>query len=273
MSQIRFDTHIHSRYSVDSDADVAEIYSFACKSGLKAISITDHYDLDMIYSGCDEQVLTDGYSAISKWRSDTENSDTQLLCGIELGASIFEPCLAEKIINEHNYDIVISSLHGLKGHNEYYLYKFGEMSDFEIRATIEEYFSYLLKQVRQGYFDTLAHLDYPTRYIRRMGIDFDISYHYDVVDEILKALANSGKALEINTSGLFDVFNCTMPNSDVVKRFKMLGGEYITIGSDAHIPDRVGAHFDTALSIAKNAGFDYVTYYKSRKPVMVKIDI
>ena len=81
-----------------------------------------------------------------------------------------------------------------------------------------------------------------------------------------------GECLEINTSGLRQKIGLTMPTVDYVRRFRELGGEYLTLGSDAHFTEHVGAGIEQGYDIALEAGFEYVTYFKNRKPVKVKIE-
>ena len=92
--------------------------------------------------------------------------------------------------------------------------------------------------------------------------------HVLIIDDFLA----NGKALEINTSGLRQPIGKTMPTEDFVRRFKELGGEYLTLGSDAHFTQHVGANIDEGYAIAERCGFEYVTYFENRKPVKVKIE-
>lgn len=266
-----FDSHVHSCYSVDSNQPLDGIYEQASALGLKAVAVTDHYDIDMMHTCCDEQVLTDGYAAIKELSRKTEFNDTELLCGIELGAAIFDEQKAKEIISTHDYDVVLSSLHGIMGNDEYYLYPWGEMSGDEIRDTLAHYFTMLEKQAKQGLFDVLAHLDYPVRYIKRLGIECDLSDFDDMIDRILRILAENGKALEINTRCLFDSFHTTQPGFNVIKRFHKLGGEFVSYGSDSHTADMIATHFADAAQLAQAAGFACLTYFKKRSPISVKI--
>jgi histidinol-phosphatase (PHP family) len=77
--------------------------------------------------------------------------------------------------------------------------------------------------------------------------------------------------IEINTSGLISRAKSTLPDFDVVKRYKKLGGEILTVGSDAHILKNVGKNIDKAFELAKNAGFNYITIYKNGKPEFIKV--
>lgn len=271
-----FDTHTHCRYSVDSDESLDNILSFARKNSLSSVAITDHYDIDMLFTehkGCDEQVLGVGYDEICKYRAMTENDDTKIYCGIELGCAVGDFDKAMSIISSHDYDIIIGSLHGIAGMPEYYQLDYDNMTDSEIDGILEQYFKMQLKGVRLGAYDTLAHLDYPTRYIRRHGRNYDISRYFDIIDEILKQIVLDGKALEVNTSGLRDSFKTTLPGNDIIMRYRSFGGELLTIGSDAHVCTDITANFDSALKMINWLGFDYVTYFEKRKPHSIKIDI
>jgi histidinol-phosphatase (PHP family) len=62
-----------------------------------------------------------------------------------------------------------------------------------------------------------------------------------------------------------------LPNETLLRRYKELGGELITVGSDAHIPSDVGKDVDTACELLKEIGFRYITVYKNREPIQIKI--
>ena len=94
----------------------------------------------------------------------------------------------------------------------------------------------------------------------------------DKVDEILSLLVKNEKALEINTSGLRQKLGKTMPEEDVVRRFKQLGGEFVTVGSDAHYAKDIGAGVDVGMEIAQRSGFACVTLFQNRQPVQIPIE-
>jgi len=87
----------------------------------------------------------------------------------------------------------------------------------------------------------------------------------------LRFLAENGKAIEINTSGLYHGIDSTQPPLNILKRFKVLGGEFVTTGSDAHRASDIGKGLLKAVSMLKEAGFEYLTYFENRKPHLVRI--
>ena len=89
------------------------------------------------------------------------------------------------------------------------------------------------------------------------------------MDEILRVLIAKGKGMEINTSGV-DRVGVFLPDEAVVRRYHQLGGEIITIGSDAHTPDRVGQYTDRATRLCREV-FGYVCTFENRQPVFHKL--
>lgn len=114
---------------------------------------------------------------------------------------------------------------------------------------------------------------YPLRYIvgeQHREVSYEV--YKDRVDDILKALIEQNKALELNTSGLRQAIGKTMPCPTVIKRFKELGGKYLTIGSDAHRWADVGSGVEDGYQIAQNAGFDHITIFVNREPVLLPLE-
>ena len=89
---------------------------------------------------------------------------------------------------------------------------------------------------------------------------------------ILRRLAERGKALEINTSGIRQSPKEALPSVKILEMFKEAGGRYLTVGSDAHLSKDVGADFDTARQMALEAGFRHIALYEQRKPILVSIE-
>ena len=89
------------------------------------------------------------------------------------------------------------------------------------------------------------------------------------MDEILKELVRKGKGREMNSSG-GDRCGGFLPTADYFRRFKELGGEIVTVGSDAHRCDRVGQYSFDACEVLKEI-FGYVCTFEGRKPVFHKL--
>ena len=121
-------------------------------------------------------------------------------------------------------------------------------------------------------FDSLAHLTYPLRYmVGEQKIPVDMTRFDDVIGEIFETLIKNHKALEINTSGIAMPLGDTLPGEAYIQRFHDMGGQYITVGSDAHVPEKLCGNVDKGMALAKKCGFDYVTIFNRREPMLVPI--
>jgi histidinol-phosphatase (PHP family) len=119
-------------------------------------------------------------------------------------------------------------------------------------------------------FDVLAHLTYIAKTTAHHGPrPVPYAEHRELIDEILKTVAAKGKGLEINTSGV-DLIGATLPDSEYLRRFKELGGEIITVGSDAHQTRRVGQYTDKACAMAKEI-FGHVCTFEKRQPIFNRL--
>ena len=122
-------------------------------------------------------------------------------------------------------------------------------------------------------FDIFGHFDYIVRYAPVDKSFYKPSDYRDITDEILKTLIGKGKALEVNTKSLQPEYGLNAPNpgKSVIKRYLELGGELITAGSDAHSAEKLGCCFEQGEEILRDCGVRYLTVYKNRKPVMIKL--
>ena len=119
-------------------------------------------------------------------------------------------------------------------------------------------------------FDVLGHLTYVCKSPENPNrIPIYYKDYQEIGDEIMKVLVSKGKGMEINTSGV-DRCGDFLPTEGFFRRFKELGGEIVTIGSDAHTPDRVGQYADRACAMMKDI-FGYVCTFEDRKPIFHKL--
>lgn len=268
------DLHIHSNNSFDAENTVEELCESALSSGLGVIAVTDHCEAEFINAGdnCefgsfDRQIpksLSDIAMAAEKYRG-----RLKVLRGLELGEPMHDPAQTEKALAYGELDFTLASVHNLRGRDDFYYMDFDSV---DINLILREYFEELAETASFDRFDSLAHLTYPIRYIfERTGEFPDLSLFYAQIDNIFNILIKNNKALEINVSGLFKPMNQTLPDLPLVKRFRELGGKYITVGSDAHTADMVGKGIEEGLRIAKLAGFEHYAYFEDHKPVLIEI--
>ena len=102
-----------------------------------------------------------------------------------------------------------------------------------------------------------------------------LTLFYPQIETILKSVIRKNLALEVNVSGFdgeYDPADSFSPNEDILKKYFSLGGRKITLGSDAHSPDRVANRFDEAAEVLKRLGFKSYCYFENREAKEVSFD-
>lgn len=262
------DSHTHSDHSIDGTDPVPKMCERADILGLYAITITDHCEIDEFVDESAKRAIIQSYYATYKAKC-VFSTETKILCGAEFGQPCHDLNAAQAALAARPYDFILGSIHHIKNEPDFYYlnYKNRDAEDL-----LSRYFDELAETVEWGQFDSLAHLTYPLRYmIGEYQLDVDISKFNDKIDDVLRLLAEKGKALEINGSGLRQKIGVTLPTVDYVRRFKELGGEMITVGSDAHRCEDVAKGVEVAMQCALDAGFKSIVYFENRKPKEIEI--
>ncbi len=263
---ITTDYHVHSCYSSDSKTSIKDIIEAAIEKGFDSICITDHHDIDFPINdeGMDFQLDIASYvSAIADYKEQYKEK-IEIRMGIEMGLMSHIAQEVNACVNAYPFDFVIGSSHLVNKVDPYY------PEYYEGRTEAQSYTAYfesiLENAINIKDYDVYGHLDYVVRYGPTKNKNFKYTDYSDIFEAILKQLISDGKGIEINTAGLYQNLGYPHPHIDILKRYKELGGEIITIGSDAHITERIGYGFDVAAEHLKNAGFQYYTIFKNRKP-------
>lgn len=269
MFQRKLDLHVHTDNSPDGNHSAMFLCERAEFEGLRAVALTDHCEVDAYREQRFDKRVRQAYFEASKAQS-AFCGKVLVLRGIELGQPHYDPQTADAVLAARSYDVVIGSVHNLRGREDFYFTEHFEPE--EIHGLLTEYFDEILRMLAWGNFDVLAHLTYPLRYFyAKSGITVDLAPYRKQIDEILKQTAETGKALEINTAGLRQPIGKLSPEADVVKRFRELGGEYVTYGSDAHYAEHIGKGMEEAYAAMLAAGFTELTMFQSRTPLKLPI--
>ena len=258
------DTHIHTSFSFDSDADPRSVAEQAVKLGIPRICITDHQDY--LYPA-DEQT----------WLIDTDRYFPELLAlreefegrlQIDIGAEI--GCQAEMdeevmaFIEGHPFDFIIGSTHFAGGMDPY------DREYFEGRSKSEAYkafFERILENLRViDDIDTLGHIDYVTRYGKEFPGEFNWKAYRDCFADIFTILIAKDICLEVNTAGYAAGLGRPNPGPELLRFYRELGGRLITLGSDAHEPGALARQFDITGMMLKELGFSEYMVFSKRIP-------
>jgi histidinol-phosphatase (PHP family) len=122
------------------------------------------------------------------------------------------------------------------------------------------YYREYLRMINSNLFDIAGHLDYPKKYGNRIFGLFKYENYKEMIDPILEAIIERNMVIEINTKGWRSEAREQYPSTDILSRYKKLGGQYVTIGSDAHRPLDVGSYFKNALKLASEIDLQPVVY-------------
>ncbi len=260
-----FDFHIHSRVSFDGH-DTGRALAMAAKNaGLREICFTDHIDYDPLGTMPNMAFDTRAYNAEYDRLS---IPGLKIRRGMEFGLSRDNTEQFREDLKRRPFDFVLGSIHFVENLDVYFESYWRGKTVFQAeRRYLEETLACV--QIHTD-FDVLAHLTYiskPPCHPAPRPLPY--AEHREIIDEILRILARRGKGLEMNTSGV-DRCGGFLPTEDYFRRFKELGGEIVTVGSDAHNCGRVGQYTDAACGILQDI-FGYVCTFEDRKPVFHRI--
>ena len=258
---------MHCSYSFDSEAKISDQLLAARRMGLTEICFTDHVDFDELKKPY-PRPLPD----LDARRREIESlakdfPDITVKHGAEISLSDASAAeRAEAYLEGRNLDFVIGSVHAVNGVETYY-------EDYMAGRTKQTAYYDYLDAIYKGIkpckmMNVLGHYDFVAKFTdyadRRMTLDVSKELFY----EIFKLLIERGKGIEVNTSAWKDD-PCW--GLDVLKLYRELGGEFITTGSDAHIPKNVGRRLDEACALAKEAGIPYIASFDKMKPIFHRL--
>jgi len=276
---IQADMHMHTWFSTDSEACPRDMADEAVRKGLKTICFTDHFDKDDLEWGEEGIFDVDAYFVEMQKLQEEYAGKLNIRIGIELGLRTYLKDYYEELTKKYPFDFVIGSVHNVpykKDAEGNILYTdpaaeklFTDRTDKKAYRLMMET---TLENVRTSEcFQTLGHLDYVVRYGKSREKEYSYTDYADIIDEILKLLIEKEKGLEVNSAGLKYGLPFAHPHPDVLKRYRELGGEIITIGADAHKPEHIAYDFAKAEEILKSCGFKYYTEFFEQKPVFKQL--
>ncbi len=270
------DYHTHSYFSTDSKANPEEMIQAAIQIGLKKYCFTDHMDYRYPHPDFGPFIFdVDEYFKTLTYLRDKYEDKIEILIGIELGLRN-EPELKNeiyenysKLIKSNPFDFVLGSTHVLDNYDPY-LRPF--WTTHTTKQGITDYFNSIAHNAK--FYDMIqiyGHLDYIVRYIPDEIKQYDVIDYKDAIDEMLTSIIHNGKGIECNTSGYKYGLGVTHPKTELLKRYRELGGELITIGSDGHKPEHIAYDFAKAEELLKSLGFRYYAVYQQQEPEYIPL--
>lgn len=270
-NQILWDCHMHSSFSADSDTSMEDMIQDAIRRGLHGICFTEHLDPDYPPTPDNEVFELDlpAYQKTLYELRDKYQSKLDIHFGIELGLQPHLEHSFRELLESVPFDFVIGSSHVVHGQDPYYKEFFKNRRESECYM---EYFESILENLAVfSEMDVYGHIDYVVRYGPNQNREYSYGRYQDILDEILRTIISKGCGIELNTGGFHYGLGEPNPCRAIIRRYRQLGGEIITIGADAHSPDKISYAFDKAADILADCGFTYYTVFKDRKPEFIKL--
>lgn len=248
-----FDSHMHTKYSADSEMSPHEAILRAERLNIGVV-FTDHFDYDLPGAAdftFDPDAYFEEYSAL---RSD------RVRLGVEVGLRRSCRVINDAFIKRGLFDQVIGSIHLVDDYDIYY----PEYYDGKDKATAyERYFDAMIEESAVADYDVLGHIDYICRAAPYDDPELDYATFRDRIDRVLSTVIEREKVLELNTRRLGSR-RALKELCPIYARYREMGGRYITLGSDAHKAEAIGAHFDRATEFARALGLTVVTFVERR---------
>lgn len=269
------DYHVHTEFSDDSVYPMEDVIRDAVRMGMEEICITDHVDYGIKLDWDCGQAITyrngeplanvdyPRYMEKIKELQRSYGDRIRIRTGMEFGVQMHTIPQFEALFKRYPFDFIILSIHQVED-KEFWT------QDFQRGRTQKEYnerYYQEMLDVVQAYknYNVLGHVDLICRYDEQGLYPFEKIK--PLLAQIFEIVIADGKGIELNTSyhryGLKD----TTPATEILKLYQEMGGEIITLGSDSHKPEHLGAYIKEGMAVLKELGFKTFCTYEKMEPV------
>lgn len=265
-----YDYHMHSSFSEDSITPMEDMIKKSIELGIKEICFTEHIDYNVIKDNKEIDYNFDHekfFESIEYYNNKYKNKIV-IKKGVEYGlqSHVLDQCTED--INKHDFDFVIGSIHSIDKYELIYRHLYQGKTQLEAYRKYYETLYEIIRKYKD--YSILGHLDLVKRYGDLNNI-IDDKVFGDEIDQILKQIIYDGKGIELNTSSFRYKLPDLTPSSYILKRYKDLGGEIITTGSDSHNTSQVGTNFKYIYEVLQDMGYKYICTFDKMKPNFIKL--
>ena len=261
------DYHLHSNFSCDCKASIVEQCLSAIHKGLSEIGIADHFDP---HPGDECR----GFFRPTEWAAELDRARREfagrliLRAAIELGEPHIYQAECQALLQSYPFDYALGSLHWVGDEIVFDRKYFRRPAD----EAYGLFFAELERMTHAGGFDVLSHFDVVVRVGVPLYGSYDPRRYEETIRAVLQNCIERGIALDINTQGLRNRCQLLTPGVEILTWYREMGGERVTLGSDAHNSDDIAANFDLAIEAMQAAGLKYVTQFEQREARLVRIE-
>lgn len=245
-----YDSHLHTKYSADSRMTAAEVLTRAAEIKMGVV-FTEHFDYGLAVDG--KEFTFEPAEYMNEYK---EIRGEKVRLGVEVGLRKSARAANEKFIAAADFDFVIGSIHVVDDLDIYY-------PDFYIGkdkvTAYKKYFRQMAEEAAAADIDALGHIDYICRAAPYDNPEIEYPTFQKEIDTVLKIIVERAKVLELNTRRFYST-RAVEELIPVYKKYRALGGRYVTIGSDAHKVSAVGNYFKRALEFVRELDLTPVTF-------------
>ena len=266
MPKFLTDVHNHSTYSFDGVSPLEKMLETAQKKGVAFYGVSEHFDFDE--GRADGGTNAEEYFHGARHLQEDYAGVMNVLVGAEIGFSPL-PEFVERnraLIEKYQPDFVVNSIHACKGEDYYKQKPFYQTTCEGVqilrpkKEVYREYLSLVRRSLDAPYsYDIIGHLGYPTRYAPYADKALSLAEFGDEIDEILMAIIQKGKILEVNASNRLATSFSPCASEEIVRRYFALGGRQVSYASDAHVTESILRRRDEAVEMLREIGFTYIT--------------
>jgi len=265
------DAHLHTSLSPDSNVPIDAYAALALERGIAEIAITDHVDFEPGAPAFGYTTFSERERVIRGAAERWGPRGVAIAFGVEITYDQRYETSIRSHLAEHQYDFAIGSCHVGRGS----VYAPDRVAHWvegrSLDAIVGPYFAEVQAAARSGLFDALGHLDYVKRYLHPHVTRHHLAEAPELYEPILRVLVESGTALEVNTSGLRQRSGETYPSPAIVERFRELGGERVTVGSDAHLAGSFAFGLEEGYAAVRAAGIEALAFRRGTRPVTIDL--
>lgn len=264
-----YDLHLHSNFSINSRVTMEEMALAAIDKNLKTICFADRIDLDYTIHKINLSFRTEDYFRNINKVKYTFLKDIEVLAGLEIGMQPHLGSSYDSIISSQPFDYIVMSPQSINGQD---ILADNFLDSISPKQALDSYYKNIYECVNiYDNFDVLGLFDYVDRYLDDMLASPNYDDLLPLITDILSALIDKGKGIEINSSGYMFGLNHFHPKLSVLKLYRDLGGEVVTFGSSASTPHHIASNYKLMERTLKDLGFRYFYIFRNRKRVPINI--
>lgn len=257
------DYHMHSSNSWDTKVPMEEMCMAALDKGITEIAFTEHFDHFTENKSKAAYEPAPYFEDIHTNRAHFAGQGLTIRAGVEVGEYHLYRDKVQPVIDAYNYDLVLGSLHWVNG--EQSVFQPSYYAGKTLPEAVMPYFAEMVEMIEGGGFDILSHMDVFKRRAHLVYGEFNVEEFETEVRDVWRACIDNNIGIEINTGGMRWKINEPHPNITALKWYREMGGEILTIGSDAHNPADLGYGLDYTMEMALEAGFKALARFEKRQ--------